>query len=165
MRNLALAALPALALMGCSGGEEATEPEAAGLEAGEWQMAFYVNDVSGENVTEEMRTEIATELDRELAMDPVCISEERAATPDAALFIPGEVNSECNFTESSAENGTIEMAGTCGEGANDGGAISINGTYEAASMEAVMTATIRDGGEEFSFAAVISGERTGECNG
>lgn len=158
MRNLAIAALPALALMGCSGGSESLEP-------GEWQTAFYISEVSGENITEAMREEIATELDRELAIDPICITEEQAASPEATMFLPDEVNNECTITESSVENGTISMTGTCGNGSDDGSTISMTGTYSAARMDSEMSATIRDGGEEFSFTAVITSERSGECSG
>ena len=158
MRNMAFAALPALALMGCSGGSEALEP-------GEWQTAFYVSEVTGENITEPMREEIAAELDRELAIDPICITEEQAASPEAVMFLPSEVSEECTITESSVENGTIEMAGTCGNGPGDGGTIALSGTYSAARMDSEMTATIQDGGEEMSFTAVITSERSGECSG
>ncbi|WP_299321392.1 DUF3617 family protein [Parasphingopyxis sp.] len=157
MRNLAIAALPVLALAACSGGSESLQP-------GQWDMTFAVTDVSGEGVTEAMRDEIAGELDRELAMESTCISEAQAAAPDESLVLNSEVISECNIGESVFENGTIDIAGTCGDG-GDGGEIAVTGTYSATGIDAEMTATIRDGGQEFSFAGNITGERTGDCPG
>ena len=158
MRKLAITALPALALMGCSGGSES-------MEAGQWQRTFYVTEVTGANITEPLREEIAGELDRELAIDPVCITAEQAASPDVSMFLPAAVTEECTITESNLEDGTINIAGNCGEGTDDGGTIALTGTYSANRITSEMTATIRDGGEEISFAGVISGERTGECSG
>ncbi|MGP1352679.1 MAG: DUF3617 domain-containing protein [Parasphingopyxis sp.] len=158
MRILTMAALPMLALAACSGGSEALQP-------GQWDMAFAITDVSGEGVTEAMRDEIAAELDRELAMESLCISEGQAAEPDESLVLNSEVISECNIGGATFENGTIDIAGTCGDGGNEGGEIAVSGTYSATAIDAEMTATIRDGGQEFSFAGTVSGERTGECSG
>ena len=158
MKNYIAAALPALALAACSGGSEALQP-------GQWEMTLTVTEASAEGMPEGEEAGMIAELNRELAMDPSCVSEEQAASPTYNIFVPREAASECDFSGSTVENGVIQIAGACGDGPDEGGELTLTGTYSATSMEGVMTAQIQDGRRAFSFNATMTGERTGECSG
>lgn len=154
MKSVLIAALPALLLVACSSGGDTLEP-------GQWTMALNVTEANLPGTPPEAQGELRAELNRELAMDPICISAEQAAAPTASLFIPSEAESECDFSGSTVEGGVITISGTCG---NDG-SLTINGSYDATSMQATLAARVEDGNEVLDFTAEMTGERSGDCAG
>lgn len=148
------AAMPLAALTACSSGEA---PET--MQPGQWDVTLTVTEASAPGISEEMQADLVAELNRELAMEPVCVTEEDAANPSYRLFVPAETEGECDFDGSSVENGAIAIAGQCGEG----GELTIEGSYGATSLEAELRARVEDGSEILEFSADLAGERTGDC--
>ncbi|MEQ9663363.1 MAG: DUF3617 domain-containing protein [Parasphingopyxis sp.] len=156
MKVILIAGVAGLALAACSSGG------GDNLQPGEWELTLDVTEANLPGAPEEMQQELIAELNRELAMDPVCISEEDSAEPTPELFIPNEAESECDFEGSTVENGEISISGTCD---GEGGTLTIEGTYDATSMTATMEAELRDGNEVLQFTADMTGERSGDCTG
>jgi hypothetical protein len=154
MKHFPVAAMAMAALAGCSGGD-ASETMQPGL----WEMRLNVTGAAAPGMSEAMRADLVAELNRELAMGPVCVTEEDAANPSHRFFVPAEAEGECDFTDSTVENGTINIAGQCGEG----GALTIEGGYGATTLEALFEARVEDGSELLEFTAELTGERTGAC--
>jgi hypothetical protein len=156
MKHIALGVLLTFTMLaGCSGGVSET------MQPGQWEIALNVTEAAAPGLSDEMGADLVAELNRELAMDPVCVTQADSENPTPGLFLPAEAEGECDFSGSTVEAGMISISGTCG----DGGVLTIEGAYGATAMEAVLEARIEDGSEMLEFTAEMSGERTGTCAG
>ncbi|MBC2776470.1 DUF3617 domain-containing protein [Parasphingopyxis marina] len=142
-------------LAGCSGGVSET------MQPGQWEMTLNVTEATAPGLSDEMSADLVAELNRELAMDPVCVTQADSENPAPRLFLPAEAEGECDFAGSTVEAGMISISGSCG----DGGVLTIEGAYGGTTMEAVLEARIEDGSEMLEFTAEMNGERTGACTG
>ena len=162
-----IVAAPAVLLLAACGG--AGGGDSVALQPGQWETSvqFTEVDIPGAppEAVNQMRQAIARPQTRS-----ECITPEQAANPTGNMVSAGAGN--CQFTESTFENGNINVQGTCEQAGAGTATVSMEGSYTPTTMEAEITSEVQapagaaaDGPQSVRMSGTFTSRRTGECQG
>lgn len=168
-RSIILAAgIAAIAIVaGCSkGGNVQQQP-------GEWETTSRIKSIEVPGAPPEAQAQIRAQVGQTQTRRE-CLTEAQARDPMGqmrAMLAQGGPASACTFSDQTYSGGTIRIRGTCPAPGGQGSAqISVEGTYDATTMQGTMTMNAQAGANApaggptgMNMTAEINGRRVGDC--